>query len=221
MSNRRKFVRSVRVEIAKRDVVCFHCGNAFQRYPMNATRAARPQYCSTACFSASLERRAQARFRDRLLKNVPFGQENECWEWTGRRDERGYGRFDYRCPGESRARPQLAHRLVYEALREPIPSGLDICHHCDNPPCCNPGHHFLGTAVDNAADMMAKGRNGTPVFKRGEECNLARLTAAQALEALHSQEQAKDVALRFGVTTGAIRLIRKGKSWSHLSRAAE
>ena len=34
-----------------------------------------------------------------------------------------------------------------------------VCHKCDRPPCCNPDHLFVGTQLDNVADMLAKGRN--------------------------------------------------------------
>ena len=51
-----------------------------------------------------------------------------------------------------------AHRLAWEAANGPIPAGLLVLHHCDNPPCCNPAHLYVGTAKDNARDCKARGR---------------------------------------------------------------
>ncbi len=79
-----------------------------------------------------------------------------CMEWQGARLPKGYGKIgDRRQKGTGWA---LTHRIAYEAAFGPIPDGQLVCHHCDNPPCCNPDHLFLGTHVDNAADMWAKGR---------------------------------------------------------------
>jgi hypothetical protein len=51
-----------------------------------------------------------------------------------------------------------AHRVAWTLTNGPIPAGLVVCHRCDNPPCCNPEHMFIGTQRDNLADMFAKGR---------------------------------------------------------------
>lgn len=88
-----------------------------------------------------------------------------CWEApVGKRSRYGYGMIYLGNRGGPYPKqvPNLYHmsRLVWQVIHaEPIPAGMLICHHCDNPPCCNPDHLFIGTASDNVADMVAKGRN--------------------------------------------------------------
>lgn len=65
------------------------------------------------------------------------------------------------------------HRLAWEDAHGPIPDGLRVLHHCDNPPCYNVAHLFLGTDGDNAKDRDRKGRRVAP---RGEECGGAVLS---------------------------------------------
>lgn len=76
----------------------------------------------------------------------------DCWLWTGGLSTRGYGRTTLR------DRSLDTHRFAWMVSYGPIPDGLCVCHHCDNPPCCRPEHLFLGTHADNNADREAKGR---------------------------------------------------------------
>jgi len=86
----------------------------------------------------------------------------ECWEWTGARRPKGYG-VAY-VPGAGNTGP---HRLVMQCLGHDI-AGKYVCHRCDNSPCCNPDHLFVGTATDNVRDCMAKGRFvRPPIGRRG------------------------------------------------------
>lgn len=77
----------------------------------------------------------------------------ECWLWTGARLKTGYGVL------KRGGRVLKASRVAWALVKGPIPDGLFVCHHCDNPPCVRPDHLFLGTHLDNMRDRDAKGRN--------------------------------------------------------------
>lgn len=81
--------------------------------------------------------------------------ENGCLEWDGSRTDFGHGRFTL---GKGTVWI-LSHVYAWTQARGPVPEGLFVLHHCDNPPCCDVEHLFLGTKADNTADMMAKGRD--------------------------------------------------------------
>ena len=82
---------------------------------------------------------------------------DECIEWDMCLDARYYGRKSVKTAVGWR--PMLVHRLVWEEVRGPIPEGMSILHRCDNPPCINIDHLFIGTQGDNMRDMTAKGHN--------------------------------------------------------------
>lgn len=135
----------------------------------------------------------------------------DCWEWNGSRctQRGGYGqvRFD--------GRTWKAHRLAFTAWRESIPEGLFVLHRCDNPPCINPAHLFVGTAADNNWDKARKGRGVNPVYASAE-APAAKLTPAQVEEirGLIGRLTLQQIGDRYGVTKQAIYRIKKGKSWT-------
>ena len=91
-----------------------------------------------------------------------FGDSEPCIEPTGNRHRDGYvWVWD-----TDRKKCVLAHRLAWERTHGPIPDGTYVCHHCDNPPCANVNHLFLGTQTDNMRDCWAKGRGGGAPIKR-------------------------------------------------------
>jgi hypothetical protein len=92
------------------------------------------------------------RFWPKVDRNGPNG----CWVWTGSLGAKGYGRIG---SGARGAPTLLAHRVAWGFKHGPIPDGLFVCHKCDNPPCVNPEHLFLGTNRDNILDCMSKGRH--------------------------------------------------------------
>jgi len=91
---------------------------------------------------------------DRLLRYITK-TESGCWEWQRCKTAFGYGRIGYG------GRVWTTHRLAAACwLDFDTSSGLQVLHHCDNPPCINPEHLFIGTAADNMQDCAAKNRLG-------------------------------------------------------------
>lgn len=97
------------------------------------------------------------------------GGDDACWPWLGTR-RNGYGRV------RRAGRVCAAHRVAWALTNGPIPEGRDICHTCDNPPCCNPAHLRAWETRDNIRDCIKKGRHVAPA---GEAAGGARLTAEQ------------------------------------------
>jgi hypothetical protein len=156
---------------------------------------------------------------DQLLAQVVV-TDGGCWEWTGIRFESGYGRIGHR----------RAHRVAYEVFVGPIPDGLLVCHHCDNPPCINPADLFLGTSADNSADMVQKGRQARgerqgrhtkPWTKPlGENVGTSKLTDSQVIEIRLRYATGEFTQYRladeYGVNQAQIGHIVKGETWGHL-----
>ena len=102
------------------------------------------------------------RFWDKVDKS------GRCWEWLAAKNSSGYGRLN------NNGRNHLAHRVAWILTNGPIPEGdhygtICVLHHCDNPPCVNPAHLFLGTIQDNVNDMIEKGRQFICLTKNMEE----------------------------------------------------
>ncbi len=90
--------------------------------------------------------------RERFLSLIDRTGPNGCWLWRGRFFRSGYGVF-YQA-----GKYRKTNRVAWEIFVGPIPAGLHVLHHCDNPSCVNPAHLWLGTHSDNMADKVAKGR---------------------------------------------------------------
>lgn len=120
------------------------------------------------------------RFNAKVIQRGP----GECWPWAAATNLGGYGIF------QINGKPYGAHRVAYIIKNGDIPEPMCVCHTCDNPPCCNPAHLWLGTMTDNRADCVRKGRQakGDGHWTRlypdmhprlaGEQCGAAVWSAA-------------------------------------------
>jgi hypothetical protein len=137
---------------------------------------------------------------------------NGCWEWEGRRDRKGYGRL------KIDGMETLAHRVsafIYHSLE--LRSEIQCLHHCDNPPCINPDHLFLGTNKDNIDDKVRKGRVKSP---RGMESPSAKLTdemVREIRERRHIGETYTSLAMAYGIASQNICKCCKRITWKHIN----
>jgi len=148
------------------------------------------------------------RVRDRFLEKLPEDRGQGCLLWPGKPMKEGYGRMKI---GQKRI--VLAHRLAWHFLHGEIPTGLCVLHACDNPPCVNPAHLFLGTRQDNIIDKIKKGRHMN--CERGEKHQRSKLSDEQ-IQLIRSWRKDGEtlwfIADLFGVATSTVSKICRYKS---------
>ena len=114
----------------------------------------------------------------------------------------------------------LTHRLAYELANDiKLTPEQCVLHRCDNPPCCNPAHLFLGDRATNNADRRAKGRT-VQVNLVGEEHGMSKLTADK-VRALRGEYAAGGIgqiplAKKYGITQATCWAIIHMKTWKHV-----
>ncbi len=135
-------------------------------------------------------------------------ESDACLLWPFTKTKRGYGSVNYQ------GRRMLVHRAVMMLTNPNFDESLDVLHHCDNPSCFRPKHLFQGTAADNVADMMAKGRQYC-----GERHYLAKLTDQKVRDARMrwvAGETQASIAASYGVSPSKITDAINRKTWKHV-----
>jgi len=140
----------------------------------------------------------------RFWIKVDVRSENECWNWIGGLDAKGYGCFYWNGDPQPTTR---AHRRSWLLHNGPIPPGLCVCHRCDNPRCVNPNHLFLGTHADNAADKVSKGRQA----RKLSDGDIRQIRLLRERGARH-----RELARSFGVCETTVVKICRRERWGHV-----
>lgn len=141
------------------------------------------------------------------------GIETPCVETTWKRDRGGYGRR------RVRNRNVRAHRVAWEAANGPIPAGLSVLHRCDNPPCINVQHLFLGTLLDNNRDRWMKQRYAIGTDVKSAKINPEIVRAILAETKAGATRAA--LARKYGIRAQNVSQIVLGRAWAHVAPIEE
>lgn len=150
--------------------------------------------------------------KGRFAAKTKLNPSNGCIEWVAAVSRDGYGVFH-----TDGNRTRSAHRVAFEMHKGAIPSGMFVCHRCDNPICVNPDHLFLGTHAENMRDRNAKRRQAGAI---GETNGRAKLSAQDILSIKGERGPQEQLAQKYGVSSSHISRIRRGETWRHLEKGS-
>jgi hypothetical protein len=191
---------------------CQRCGGPFIADDLpNPKQFKKQKFCGLACYRAS---RKLTPAQKAIAFWAKVRKAEGCWPYLGASIPDGYGWVSWR------GTQMGAHRVAWILTHGEIPKGMHVLHRCDNRRCVNPDHLFLGTHLDNMADMYSKGRNTRGALAK------AKITEAQAIEILKAKPAevrgswriAEELAARTGITAGAVACIWRGDSWAYLQK---
>lgn len=144
---------------------------------------------------------------DRFWKKVLIPEDkNDCWIWSAFKTKNGQGTIK----STDNKNRYYAHRVSYVIHNGCIPIGVCICHKCDNPPCVNPSHLFLGTLQDNFQDMISKNRGNMVKRQKFNKEDVKRILILHRNGCSYSE-----IGRRFGSATIVISNIIRGKKSSY------
>lgn len=197
--------------------ICEGCGHRYRR-TQNTSKAVfrKRRFCSFECRCEWQRKGAKidsAKYtclgapEQRFWTRVDVQGPDECWEWQAGVNAAGYGRMSF----EGNA--VLTHRLAMMFSGVDLGRGILVCHRCDNPPCCNPRHLFLGTHLDNSRDAVAKERTAMGLGERWGRSVLRDRDISTIRSRLNSGETQASVAKDYGLHPSSISRIKNGQRW--------
>jgi 6-pyruvoyltetrahydropterin/6-carboxytetrahydropterin synthase len=152
---------------------------------------------------------------DRIMERVCVRGSDECWPFTGPKDELGYGYCYLKAAGTGKA-----HRLIMWLQGHDI-EGRVVMHSCDNPSCCNPSHLKVGTYIENEKEKDLRGRR--PKGERHYKALLTDLEVKTLWEAFLRNKGDEKGFIEWWedqldlVGRGAIQNIIHGFTWNHIT----
>ena len=177
---------------------CFRCIE-----PKTKGIPGRRNFCKYAMYEQKIDY-IRPIFESKVIKK------DGCWGWKNKPLITGYAPIYYE------RRNKGAHCVSWMLHRGPIPKGMFVCHHCDNPICTNPDHLFLGTPKDNTVDMLNKGRRKSP---SGEKHCHAKLKISDVIEIKRLLKEGLSctvIGAMFKVNKATIRNIQVNKTWKDI-----
>lgn len=198
---------------------CAQCGSGFLALNFLIKRGL-GKYCTRTCTMKANWATRSIPVLERFFSYVE--KTDGCWNWIGAIGSSGYGTF--KMDGKSVS----VHRFSFQMSAGAIPSGLQVCHHCDNRTCVNPAHLFLGSAKENRADAIQKNRIPTgaghwtskkpDMVARGAAAGSSKLKDPdiQKIRLLSKAKSLTDIAEQFGVTASTIGKVVNGRTWKHV-----
>lgn len=190
--------------------VCIYCNKDFY-YLRSVKKTGTAKFCSRPC-KTEWARKPENRLNKSKVhyeKNVIKNKEG-CWGWNGSFVNAGYGQSILN------NRTIHASRMSWIIHNGQIPEGLWVLHKCDNPPCTNPQHLFLGNSKDNTQDMIKKGRKYNC---KGSDVHFSKLNEEQVKQIrirLSNGEKAVNLSKEFGINQAALSAIKHKRTWKHV-----
>ncbi len=184
---------------------CEFCGARFPEKDKKKDKRQLRRFCNPKCARLYVVGPRSDRFWKFVDKTSSSGPDGECWVWIGLKDRKGYGLFTINY------KSVFSHRVSYADNIGPIPTGMLVCHKCDNPGCVRPDHLFIGTDADNMSDKTLKGRQA-----KGIAAGSSKLNDDKIRDILVSKNDAETIAKQYSVSATTIRMIKRRKTWKHV-----